>query len=76
MKKYLFTLSLFTMTLSLFGNMEEKILSSWFDGFNRRDIVSMTEIYADDALIHGKEGLLKGGEGNCKSHKKMVRCYA
>lgn len=53
-------------------SMENKILKCWFDGFNRRDWTSISEIYSDDALIHGKEGLLRGGQGVVELGKKWV----
>jgi len=43
--------------------MENRILSCWFDGFNRRDWEVLEELYSDDALVHGKEGAVRGGQG-------------
>lgn len=52
--------------------MESKILSCWFDGFNRRDWTSIREIYTEDALIHGKEGPIKGGQGVVELAQKWL----
>ena len=53
-------------------SMESKILKCWFDGFNRRDWTSIKEIYSDDALIHGKDGTLRGGQGVVELGKKWL----
>ncbi len=43
--------------------MEKEILSGFFEGFNQRNFVAMQNIYADNALIHGKTRQLIGGKG-------------
>jgi len=52
--------------------MEEKLLQSWFTGFNQRDWDSIQNIYTEDALIHGKEELLRGGKSVVEMAKKWL----
>lgn len=40
--------------------MQDPILRCWFDGYNQRDWDSVQKIYLDDALVHGKDGDLRG----------------
>ncbi|SCA63573.1 hypothetical protein SCG7086_AW_00150 [Chlamydiales bacterium SCGC AG-110-P3] len=53
--------------------MEDTILSCWFDGYNRRDWDAVQGIYSDDALIHGKDGPLRGGQAVVELAKKWLR---
>ena len=52
--------------------MENTLLSCWFDAYNRRDWNAMKSIYADDALIHGKDGPLRGGDAVIELAKMWV----
>ena len=53
--------------------MKEVIHKCWFDGFNRRDWDSVQKIYSEDALVHGKEGELRGGASVVKLAKAWLR---
>ena len=37
-------------------SMQEQIEKDFFHAFNRRDITTMKNLYADDALVHSAEG--------------------
>jgi len=37
-------------------SMQEQIEQDFFHAFNRRDITTMKNLYADDALVHSAEG--------------------
>jgi len=50
--------------------MEETILKNWFDAYNQRDWDSIKNIYSDDAIVHGKEGDLIGGQSVVNLAKK------
>lgn len=52
--------------------MENIILKCWFDGYNQRDWESVKKIYSDDALVHGKDGQLRGGSSVVELAKKWL----
>ncbi len=52
--------------------MQDTILRCWFDGYNQRDWDSVQKIYSDDALVHGKDGDLKGGRSVVQLAKKWL----
>ncbi len=52
--------------------MEDVILGDWFDGYNCRDFDAMEQIYSNDALIHGVEGLVHGGKAVVEIAKKWL----
>ena len=52
--------------------MKDTILKCWFDTYNQREWDSMQKIYSDDATIHGKDALLKGGNAVVELAKKWL----
>ncbi|MCH9608750.1 MAG: hypothetical protein S4CHLAM45_06570 [Chlamydiales bacterium] len=52
--------------------MKDTILKCWFDGYNQRDWGSIQKIYSDNALVHGRDGLLRGGSSVVELAKKWV----
>ncbi|MCB1119710.1 MAG: ester cyclase [Chlamydiia bacterium] len=52
--------------------MKERIVLEWFGGCNRRDWDAIKALYAEDAVIHGKEGILRGGDGVVTVAKKWL----
>lgn len=52
--------------------MQDTILRCWFDGYNQRDWDSVQKIYSDDALVHGKDGDLRGGSSVVQLAKKWL----
>ncbi len=52
--------------------MKETILRCWFEGYNQRDWDAVGGIYSKDALIHSKDGPLKGGDAVVSLAKKWL----
>ena len=55
--------------------MKDKILSHWFEGFNRRDWKSVEEIYDENALIHGRDEKLRGGKAVVKLAENWLKAF-
>ena len=43
--------------------MQALILESFFEGMNRRDFASLCNLYSPDALIHSRQGVVRGPQG-------------
>ncbi len=53
--------------------MEEQILTRWFEALNKHDWTSIESLYTSDALVHGKDGLLRGGASVVELIKKWLK---
>ncbi|MCH9621276.1 MAG: hypothetical protein S4CHLAM20_06950 [Chlamydiia bacterium] len=53
--------------------MEERILAEWFEACNDWNYESIENLYAEDALVHAKDGDLFGGKAIVRLLQKWVK---
>lgn len=72
MRKCLMYLTCLLFSGAVYAGMEETLLTSWFNAFNQRDFGMMEAIYSEDALIHSKEGPVRGGRALAELCEKWI----